>query len=61
MNDQLEGLVDQTSLTQVCEALAEVCRDKAEHLRTNWQDDATAKAWEHAAKTIETAATRIKV
>lgn len=61
MKDDLEGMIDSNGLTSVCDMIADVCRDKAEHLRTNWQDDATAKMWEHAAKAIETATCKFKV
>ena len=36
--DELEALVDGSSLRSVVEALAEVCRGKAEHVRDAWQD-----------------------
>lgn len=48
--DQLETLVDRHGLPQVLEALAMVCSAKADHLRTNWQDDGPqARAWDNAA------------
>jgi hypothetical protein len=59
--DELEALIDRIGLSNLLEDVCSVCHEKADHLRTNWQDDAAAKAWEHAAKTIETAANRIKV
>lgn len=42
----LERLVDSSSLSNVISALATISERKAEHLRVNWQDDASAKAWE---------------
>ena len=42
----LEGLVDTYSLPRVLEALAEVCNDKASHLRSAWQDENAAKRWD---------------
>ena len=44
--DHLEELVDQHGLDRVVEMLADICADKADHLRSNWQDDATARAWD---------------
>ena len=44
----LEKLVDHTSLGAILEALSEICYLKAEHVRTNWEDDSLAKLWERA-------------
>lgn len=53
MNDELklaiETLVDKHGLRMVAENLVEVCHDKAEHLRSNWQDKASAKIWSRVA------------
>jgi hypothetical protein len=43
--EQLEALVDRTSLAEVIKALAEVCDGKADQARGNWQDEALAQAW----------------
>ena len=47
--EALEGLIDRHSLTAVLELLAEICSDKADHIRTNWQYHPTAACWERAA------------
>jgi hypothetical protein len=46
LSQQLERFVDSHTLATVIDNLAEVCRDKAEHLRSNWQDEQAAKSWE---------------
>lgn len=46
MNDTLEQLIDRASLQEVLSALADVCHEKAEHLRCNWQDESTARTWQ---------------
>ena len=46
LQDELEQLLDKTTLATVIELLANICILKAEHLRTNWQDDKTAKCWD---------------
>lgn len=40
----LEVLVDRLGLRGVLGILAEVCQGKADHLRSNWQDDDRGKA-----------------
>jgi len=42
----LELLVDAHGLHEVLNELAVICGEKAEHLRANWQDGASARAWD---------------
>ena len=53
--DTLEALIDATSLRAVVAAIAEIARNKAEHIRTNWQDNITAQAWDMSASRLEQA------
>jgi hypothetical protein len=53
MLDALERLVDKHGLGGVLWVLVEVCEQKAEHIRTNWQDKATARRWARAAAAID--------
>jgi hypothetical protein len=57
--EAIEALVDQHGLTQVLVALSEVCSEKAEHLRVNWQDKANAGYWDQDAKRIGHAAAAV--
>lgn len=50
--DTLESLLDQTSIQQVVLMLARICNEKADHVRSNWQDDGLAKAWEKNASLL---------
>lgn len=51
----LESMIDDTSLASVVVALAEIAREKAEHIRANWQDAATARTWDSDAARLERA------
>ena len=51
----LEQLIDTTTLHAVLAALEDICGEKADHLRTNWQDQATARLWERTARRIAVA------
>lgn len=53
--NELETLTDVNGIKTVLDTLGTVCREKADHLRTNWQDDLTAKAWETVADKIDKA------
>jgi len=46
-NDQsaLEDMVDRWSVGAILNMLETICYEKAEHLRSNWQDEASAKSW----------------
>jgi hypothetical protein len=55
----LEALVDAHGLTNIVEALAVICAEKAEHLRANWQDKTTARAWSADFRTLDKAARAI--
>jgi hypothetical protein len=57
--EQLESLVDASTLAVVVNTLAIIAREKAAHIRENWQDQTTAQTWDQAAGLLETAARRI--
>lgn len=44
--DALEAMIDNNSLGGVLDLIAEVCSAKADHILTNWQDEATADQWD---------------
>jgi len=41
----LEDMIDTYGLEAVLDALGEICDEKAEHIRSNWQDSVTARPW----------------
>lgn len=49
----LEVLVDMVGVRHTLDLLAEACHDKAEHIRSNWQDKHTAAAWTQAAVRVK--------
>ena len=51
--DALERLIDTTDMGAVLRAIAQICHEKAEHVRTNWQDDDTANHWSRLGSKIE--------
>lgn len=51
--EALEAMVDRSGIGAVLEALAEICREKAEHLRENWQDEVSARMWDRRASALE--------
>jgi len=56
----LEAMVDRNGLPHVLDALATICFEKAEHLRSNWQDESAAKEWERFGKAVDKAADKAR-
>ena len=50
LTEELEKLIDASSLLDVLTGLELVCAEKAEHIRCNWQDKATARPWDRASR-----------
>jgi hypothetical protein len=50
--EALEGMLDRHGLYGVTDMLAAICAEKAEHVRSNWQDDGTARVWDRRAKRL---------
>jgi hypothetical protein len=55
----LEAMVDRVGLANVLYALSHICREKAEHLRSNWQDAVSAKYWDADARKLESVARQV--
>lgn len=49
----LEDIMDRSSLSAILDALAIICREKADHLRSEWGDPQTAKFWDRDALKVE--------
>jgi hypothetical protein len=54
--DELEDLIDERGLSAVLSMIAEVCREKSEHLWSNCQDARAASVWLHAGYRVDMAA-----
>lgn len=52
LTDELERLVDATTLTTVLEGLAEVAFEKAEHIAASYADEALARLWRRASRRL---------
>lgn len=59
--DTLESLVDkQGGIYDVLDGLSTIAGEKADHLRTNWQDEPAAKRWERLGRRLDRFAVSIK-
>jgi hypothetical protein len=57
---ELERMVDTLGLAVVLEMLSQVCHEKADHIRTIWQDKQTAGCWDMDGSKIDKLATLIQ-
>lgn len=53
--------VDRYDMQTVLETLAQIAAEKADHLRSDWQDWLAARDWNEAARRIEKLATKVNV
>lgn len=56
----LEIMIDKHGLYAVVDALAAICSEKAEHLRSAWQDKQAAKNWGKASNKFDTLNTSLR-
>ena len=42
---ELERLIDHTSVSQILRSIADICHEKAEHVRTSYCDEGLAMEW----------------
>ena len=54
--DELADIIDERGLSAVLSMIAEVCREKSEHLWSNCQDARAASVWLHAGCRVDMAA-----
>jgi len=59
--DQIESIIDATSVKALLEAISDICGEKSEHVASNWQDAATARVWAYAAGVTGIASTDVNV
>jgi hypothetical protein len=56
VRDELEDIIDERGLSAVLSMIADVCREKAEHLWSNCQDESAAAVWLYAGYRVGMAA-----
>jgi hypothetical protein len=56
----VEDIEDKIGIKALTEMLAGISFEKAEHLRTNWQDETTAKWWERVGKLFDKTALKLE-
>lgn len=55
----IEQLIDMLGTDQLLHGIAQVCFEKAEHIRTNWQDQELAQLWDKRADKITSLANKL--
>lgn len=60
-SETLESIIDKQGLTNTMRDIEQICYEKAEHVRANWQDYTLAQQWERAGKRLGTESTKIDI
>jgi hypothetical protein len=47
--EQIESVIDRTGIAAVISGIAQICSEKADHIRENWQDENLATEWDKLA------------
>ena len=50
--DLLEQMIDESSVADVLHLISDVCHEKGDHVRENWQDVVTARVWDTTGKKV---------
>lgn len=58
--EQLEALIDKSSLGEVIAGLTAIAYEKASFVQETWEDKPLAKMWERNAKRLETVVTKLE-
>lgn len=61
IQDELEQIIDENSLSGILEIIAKICDDKSDHVHTNWGDRRLGVAWHVAARKIERIASDLDI
>ncbi|HIK04781.1 MAG TPA: hypothetical protein IGS40_08705 [Trichormus sp. M33_DOE_039] len=50
--EDIEAMLDSMSVVDVLRIMSQICYEKAEYLRTDWEDNETARAWEKIGRAV---------
>lgn len=57
---ELEAMIDRDGLEAVIDRLAGICREKEEHVLSNWQDNRLARQWTKRAVLLDKAVDQVR-
>ena len=58
--EELEALIDSSSVAALLEAIADIMREKSEHISHSWQDQSLAIAWDKSANDVQKVAAKFR-
>ena len=50
--EEIETIIDRVGMLCFINTVVDICEEKADHIRSNWQDKHLAKVWERKAKVL---------
>lgn len=57
--EQIDHLIDEMGVSNLLNLIALVCREKAQHIRNEWQDPNAALNWDDTANKLDRLATKV--
>jgi len=57
--EKVEAIIDIVGMFSFMCMVGDICDEKADHIRSNWQDENLAKVWDKEAKVIHSATHKI--
>lgn len=60
IGEQLESIIDHSSVTALLRVLETIMREKSQHIAENWQDATLARAWDMSAREVGKLAARFQ-
>tara|TARA_B100000214_G_C23552848_1_gene439234 strand:- start:103 stop:327 length:225 start_codon:yes stop_codon:yes gene_type:complete len=53
--EEIEAIIDRVGMLCFIDTVIDICEEKADHIRTNWQAENLAKVWDRKAKVLNDA------
>jgi hypothetical protein len=57
--ENLESMIDSQGLKGLLDKIIEVCGEKAEHIRSSYDDNTTANSWEKDGRALESVRSKL--
>ena len=58
--EELEAFIDSGSVAATLELMADIMREKSEHISHSWQDQSLAIAWDKSANDVQKVAAKFR-
>ncbi len=57
----IEAMIDRASVADILHIIADICHEKEDHIRANWQDNHYANEWKRTGRAVCVLANKTQV